>query len=273
MEPIGRDKVVTCTLSGWAYRVAFIINIFASGLFDVRRRNLVGLSDFIQRLLFLVELGFGQACNICDRNFCQDIPFKGLTKASTYVWQVTECDNKVFAAILDFSSQFSDQFLVFTLEELVKLSCFFPVILRKVTDSFDGCVDRGTGVLRSYLRTFSARRIAFQSLAASAVYEDRISPDDFGFDLFFAETSDILSGKATFEPITTSGFRELSPAPDCGLDRPIEGAFGFDPFSATDDGIRTMVCHTDKNGNAMLVMGSAVFGLNQASNTYTLDLS
>ena len=288
--PIGdggnNSKALVCTMSGFVYQV-----------FGNHGNDLNHLGNIAESL----ELGDAQECQVCDTatKSCTNVALPGLVDSNAYVWDTAICGDYVFVGTLDLASMTGD--LLFEM-------------LTGIVDDIDATVRVGpivdkTDFIAAYLGDFdfaeaSDSEIVLailglgKSVLASLFFEDVIGPEDFGFDIWYINYSDLEGTSPTFQPLTVNGFRGLeykgseiesinvatsnvknvkkrkgkSSKGSTEKSDITQRLYSMDDPS--EDGVRNMVCHRGAGGsNPILVVGSAVYGKYQQSSTFTLDLS
>lgn len=287
-EPISVASSVVCTLSGFLFRGGSIISNPDAEVLDFG--VLPDLSDFSTVLDFF-ELGNPQQCEVCTGttspqpssgltpDSCESIPIVGQPSTTAYVWAVEECGGKVWIGTYDIGSVLSEiiidvfviatSFLVCQRPAAVNIACRINPFL--CTDDQDAnrqvCEDvvqiAIENALPVTLRTFAATELA------TALIGEPVLPNGIGFDLYYAEVSDVLAGTAQFLPFTQNGFRELAP-PRFEPNPILKNFFGFEPSSQVDEAVRNLACQRSEDGDSLIV-GSAVFRQDATSNTFVVD--
>jgi len=234
--PLGDTKVLACTQSGFLYQT-----IFGGGG--------GGFSD-----LEALELGTPQLCYVCDTtiDMCTTTVPPSQNGLSAYLWDVVECDGKVFVGTLDLSGLFVNIFRAQILDFISDIP--EPILCSLEGPILDLLVD------------------LFAYILMSMTLEQPFTKANGGFNIFYAESSDLENGTPNWTVVTTDGFnRVLDPHDPMLLKDPRfyyeEDFLGYLRGTTVEDGVRNMVC----SGDRYLHVGSAVFG-DAPSSTYILDL-
>lgn len=299
IEPVTPEAGVICTLSGFLFRIGFLTqSITGLELDDLNARRVLQVepTDFsaLGLLLPTFELGQPQECSLCqgDLNFvqtrrfrsffgrffrppppspgsCAPINIQGQKSTTAYIWAVEECGGKVYAVTYDISSVLA--FLLLRIQIFVEqqIICRIP----GVADDVDECVDSRIEETLNFYNVNQGLQLQQQAMIASQVFGETITPNDFGFDLFVSEISDLFNGNPTFTPVTLNGFREISPALGPPQSSQFPFPFGFAPDSEEDTAVRVMSCQKSSNPDIpdTLVLGGALFVPGASSNTFEVN--
>ena len=234
LQPLPDSKqVLYCSMSGFVYEAFFG-------------------TEGVEQL----ELGIPQSCYVCnaDDGTCQDpeeLPSQnGL---SAYIWDLTICDNKVFAGTLDLTGLVVNLILreiISFLEEtdigiLCRLNLDNPILLFLLE--------------------------IFVFFIVSLILQQPFNIAQGGFNLLYVDVDDVTD-LAKWKVVTKDGFRrilndddnEIRVDPEFFYEEGVLGYLRNRPF---EDGVRNMVCSDDH----FLHVGTAVYG-DSPSNTYIVDL-
>lgn len=194
-----------------------------------------------------VNSGNPQECRICGtKSGCDikvDVPSQN--NAVAYIWQLEQCGDFIFAGSLDLGGVVGRA-----------LGPFVP----ELAEGF-GNFSLPDGPIAQEI---------YAGLAATFFFDakfPKITFQDFGFELWQMSVLEVDEKDPAFEVITTNGFRGEG------------GFFGEDDaFDFTtiggplDDGVRALNCVSPKCGfNEKLFVGTAVYGPDQASSTFSLN--